>query len=388
MHILSELIKHDLEENNKNCLHFGSGSNDNMAEDSPDTTVPDSTETSQQAVTPVTSEKEEETLNKDNGEPVEDDKSESASSEDEGEIVDDDEKDKTQMDNNENDNEDNAASEKDNKNENEDNDMEAEVEAIAEANKAANEKYTPSQSLLQNSSPYPLIRSVDGISLKKYNPNPSRYSASDLIVPLRGQVDFPIHVTNSGSIVEYSVECKDYDIGFGIRAEREEGVTMVKKEIRQDAHLQAVTGRFLVGSVPCALIFSFDNDYSWFREKKVSYKIKVTPPSIKNIIEGRRTRANAALDVVLDDKKSAESRLEDVSTQHTTLVEEIALLQKQLDDKKKSRGTVEKEENWLKERVQLRDVQQSLLSRRLEEGWEDEVKDDKEDAEKVDRAEI
>jgi hypothetical protein len=81
---------------------------------------------------------------------------------------------------------------------------------------------------LTSSSPYPLIRSVDGISLKRYNPDPSRFSAKDVIVPLRGQLNIPIHVVTSGSVVDYTVESKGFDIGFGIEAEREEGVTVVK----------------------------------------------------------------------------------------------------------------------------------------------------------------
>jgi len=106
--------------------------------------------------------------------------------------------------------------------------QQTEAQAISIATKAADENYQPSQSLLSSSSPYPLIRSVDGISLKTYNSEPSRFSAKDVMVPLRGNLNVPIHVTASGSVVDYVVECKDFDIGFGVIAEREEGVTVVK----------------------------------------------------------------------------------------------------------------------------------------------------------------
>jgi len=247
------------------------------------------------------------------------------------------------------------------------------VEAIALATKTADENFVPSQSLLTSSSPYPLIRSVDGISLKRYNPDPSRFSAKDVIVPLRGELNIPIHVVTSGSVVDYTVESKGFDIGFGIEAEREEGVTVVKEMTRQDSHRSAIKGRFLVGTVPCAIIFTFDNEFSWFREKKVTYKIKVTPPSFDNIYRGRRTRAKAALQVVSKDKESAETRLENVVSKHSTLMQEIERLENELQEQKKSLGVVEKEEKWLKERVQLRDVQEDLLTRRLTEGWEDEA---------------
>mmetsp|Transcript_12727 Transcript_12727/g.18501 ORF Transcript_12727/g.18501 Transcript_12727/m.18501 type:complete len:331 (+) Transcript_12727:99-1091(+) len=263
---------------------------------------------------------------------------------------------------------------------------EEEADAIAEATKAAYENYKPSQSLLKNPSPYPLIRSVDGISLKKYNADPSVFSAKDVIVPLRGKFSVPVHVTSSGSVVDYTVESTNFDVGFGIVAEREEGITVVKEKMRVDSHQKAITGRFLVGSVPCALIFTFDNEYSWFREKKITYKIKITPPSIESVAKGRRARARSALDVVKGDKMSAESRLGRVSTEHVTLLQLIDSIEKELEEKRKSLGVIEKEEHWLKDRVELRIVQENLLTRRLADGWEDESNRD--ESAESERAEI
>ncbi len=149
--------------------------------------------------------------------------------------------------------------------------------------------------------------------------------------------------------------------------------TFEKENLRADAHVQPITGRFLVGSVPCALLFTFDNEYSWFREKKISYTVKITPPSIESISEGRKARAKSALSAVSNDKMSAESRLERVHTEHVALVNVIKSLEKELEEKKKSMGVVMKEETWLKERVELRNVQESLLTKRLTDGWEDEI---------------
>jgi len=115
----------------------------------------------------------------------------------------------------------------------------------------------------------------------------------------------------------------------------------------------------------------------------------VTPPSVENIVTGRRTRAKSALAIVQKDKASAESRLERVSSKHGALLQEIERLDIELQEKRKSLGVVEKESSWLKERVQLRDVQEGLLTRRLVEGWEDEVSkkvDGEED--EVERAEV
>lgn len=265
---------------------------------------------------------------------------------------------------------------------------ELEAKAIAEATASANANYTPPTSTLNSPSPYPLIRSVDGMSLKKYNATPSIFTARDVPVPLRGKFTVPIHVTLGGSIVEYTVASKDYDIGFGIVAEREEGVTVVAPLDRVDAEVKPVNGKFLVGSVPCALIFTFDNEYSWFREKRITYKITVRPPTKENIIAGRKYRAESALKVISTDLTGAEDRLGSVSTKHEELISDVERLEKELEEKKKSLGVVAQEVDGLKKRVQLRSVQEDLLNRRLADGWEDEYELDEEEESEADRAEI
>lgn len=264
--------------------------------------------------------------------------------------------------------------EEDGEEEEEDEDAIAEEEAraIAQATKSADSSYKPPASLLNSASPYPLIRSVDGMSLKKYDSTPAVYLAKKLPIPLRGKINVPIPISIGGSVVEYSVESEDFDIGFGVVAEREEGVTVVSEPTRVDSHLQSVSGKFLVGSVPCALIFTFDNEYSWFREKKITYQITVKPPTKDNVVLGRKLRARAALKIISEDKKSAEERYETAAYKKQELAQEVDRLEKELAEKKKSLGVVEKEESWLKKRVQVRSVQEDLLNRRLADGWEDE----------------
>ena len=124
--------------------------------------------------------------------------------------------------------------------------------------------------------------------------------------------------------------------------------------------------------MPCLLQFDFGNDYSWIREKLVSYKITVTPPSRDSLAAGRRRRAQACLKAVEDDLKTASSRLEAATQQKIFLQEEVAKLMKELEEKKKAWQVSEKEEVWLKERRALRVEQQKLLKHRLQNGWSDE----------------
>eukprot|EP00565_Helicotheca_tamesis_P007359 CAMPEP_0185724716 /NCGR_PEP_ID=MMETSP1171-20130828/1116_1 /TAXON_ID=374046 /ORGANISM="Helicotheca tamensis, Strain CCMP826" /LENGTH=340 /DNA_ID=CAMNT_0028392635 /DNA_START=32 /DNA_END=1054 /DNA_ORIENTATION=- len=249
---------------------------------------------------------------------------------------------------------------------------ELEARAIAQATASADASYVPSPSLLTSPSPHPLLSQVDGPSLKSYAGTESVYMARAVPVPLRGKLDVPIHITTGGSVVEYTIETAAYDISFGITAEREEGITVVKETSRVESHLKPISGKFLVGSVPCALVFSFDNEYSWFREKQVTYKIVVMPPTVENICAGRRRRAKAALKAVSEDKVSAETRLSRASTQRTGLAAEIARMEKELAEKQKSLDVVEKEESWLKNRVELRKTQENMLTGRLDKGWPDE----------------
>jgi len=262
---------------------------------------------------------------------------------------------------------------------------EAEAKAIADATASANASYTPSNALLSNPSPSALVESVDGICISEYNQSPSLFTAHSVPVALRATLDVPIIITNGGSVVEYTVESENYDINFGIKAEREEETTVVNALTRVDTHLESVTGKFLVGTVPCALIFTFCNEFSWFREKKITYCITVTPPSIENIIAGRVKRAESALGVVLEEKTGADTRLERASAKRGGLAEEIERLEKELEEKKKSLDVIEKEEDWLKARVELRGEQERLLKKRLTDGWDDEKKAD---VPKVEQAEF
>lgn len=124
--------------------------------------------------------------------------------------------------------------------------------------------------------------------------------------------------------------------------------------------------------MPCALIFSFDNEYSWFREKRVTYKITVTPPRTTNIIKGRRLRAKKALDVVTNDKKEIEERYETAVSERSTLEKEVNKLEKEIEEKKKTLAKTVREEEWLEKKNKIRSEQIKMLNQRLKKGWADE----------------
>ena len=150
---------------------------------------------------------------------------------------------------------------------------------------------------------------------------------------------------------------------------------------RCDASELPMLGKFLVGTVPCLLQFKFDNEYSWMREKVISYKVTITPPSKDTLIAGRRRRAQACIKAVEDDLKSANERLDNAQQHRSNLEKEIEDLKAQIEQKQKSLTVANTEEKWLVDRVNLRKEQQKLLVDRLELGWEDENQEPEEEEE-------
>lgn len=103
-----------------------------------------------------------------------------------------------------------------------------EAKALAEATATADAAFVPMTSLWNAMTPQPLLSQVDGPSLAKYHGKESVYVGRSVPVGAGKSLRVPIQVSTPGSVVEYSVENKSLDIGFGITAEREQGITIVK----------------------------------------------------------------------------------------------------------------------------------------------------------------
>jgi hypothetical protein len=249
---------------------------------------------------------------------------------------------------------------------------ELEARAVAKAKATADAAFRPSPSILNAASPHVLLEQVDGASLGDYEAKESIYVGRGVPIAAGARLAVPIQVTTPGSVVEYAVELKQYDIGFGITAERDEGVTVVREVSRIDASACPVTQKFLVGTTPCLIQLVFDNEHSWIREKTVSYKLTIAPPSKESLAAGRRRRAAACLKAVEDDLQTASQRLQTTQEQQATLEHKIAKLSAELEETRKASQVAGKELAWLQERRALRLEQQRLLKDRLQNGWKDE----------------
>jgi hypothetical protein len=250
----------------------------------------------------------------------------------------------------------------------------ADNKAVDRAKAAVDSNFRPPASVWNSASANALMQQVDGPSLDTYESKDSIYVARAVPLAAGAKMDVPIHVTAPGSVVEYAVELAAYDIVFSVSAERDDSTTIVREPATVDCASCPITQKFLVGAVPCLIQFHFDNGYSWLREKHVSYKITVTPPSREALAAGRRRRAQACLKAVHEDLQTASTRLQAASQQKAQLQDEVANLMAMLQEKKKAWVIAEKEEAWLKERKALRLEQERLLKERITKGWPDEKK--------------
>ena len=105
---------------------------------------------------------------------------------------------------------------------------EEEAAAIDRATAGADASFRPPPSVLNAPSASALLTRVDGPSLRDYKSSESVYVGRSVPVAAGGLLSIPIGVSAPGSVVECAVELRSHDVRFEIRAEREEGVTVVK----------------------------------------------------------------------------------------------------------------------------------------------------------------
>ena len=103
-----------------------------------------------------------------------------------------------------------------------------EAKAVDKAKATADAAFKPSVSVLNAKTADALISLVDGPEVGTYDAKESVYVGRSIPVGAGKSLSVPIQVLVPGSVVDYSVELSNYDVGLAIDAERDEGVTIVK----------------------------------------------------------------------------------------------------------------------------------------------------------------
>lgn len=221
--------------------------------------------------------------------------------------------------------------------------------------------------------------------LSKYDTNESVYGGQSITIGAGKTFNAPVSVTTAGSIVEYTIEVEAYDLDVGITVQRDSAndnkQTVVKKASRIESS-NPLTQKVLIRKVPCVINFLFDNEFSWFYEKKISYQITVKPPNVKKFVKERNRKVEVYLALldkefkkfsennfrrITDTKKDAIERVGEIETNITKTEELLTKLQKELKETKESLLATNGEEANANSCIEKRQQERNSLLSKLEE---------------------
>lgn len=100
------------------------------------------------------------------------------------------------------------------------------------------------------------------------------------------QVD--VDIKTPGSVIRWQFTTEGFDLGFGVYKRTKDGkqhaakMTPVVHTMRVDSHLVPEDGSVAVKEAGTYVV-RFDNTYSYFRSKKISYLIEVLEPEIEEV---------------------------------------------------------------------------------------------------------
>jgi len=229
-----------------------------------------------------------------------------------------------------------------------------------------------------NTTPAALTRFFDEIDGTSLYGEEATYRCSK--VPVQYALELPIPVLAKGSTVRYAFSTDLNDINFGIYIRNEQPPSSEQTELPQEddsaeqellaterveSNLEPITGSFMVVSAPCVVLLCWDNHYSWFKSKSLSYSVTVKPPSEAQTMASRKQRINIALDNVKVDRSSAQVRLEKVQQSKQDNCSKLALLEAEFKAVTAALVAAEKEEEYLKRRLEFRQQQDDGLKERL-----------------------
>lgn len=185
-----------------------------------------------------------------------------------------------------------------------------------------------------------------------------RYKSSS--VPVKDIFELRVPIPFPSAVLKYSFGTDKYDINFSLLFESARGDCVVLlPERRVNSNVQPHCGEHIFTAAGGFVIFVFDNNYSWWRTKALSYMVSLEPPNQTKLRELKSQNALKQLLRSQEDIQRATRRKARLTSEATELREDRAKLQGQLDKlqdqlKAKSRtlADLEKEDAWLTQRIQ------------------------------------
>ena len=169
---------------------------------------------------------------------------------------------------------------------------------------------------------------------------PLVFRASDML--LQKVFELPIRVTQPGSTILYSFSTVQGDVSFAayfVSVDSRPMETVIEPH-RVPSDVENITGRFKAGREG-TLVIKFDNSFSWFTPKYLTYLIEMSQPTGTIADNHRCNRSRALLNMLIEETPRLSSELlqslkESSSIRSEILDLEVQMkqLQLQIDDKK------------------------------------------------------
>ncbi|KAM3570502.1 hypothetical protein VYU27_007426 [Nannochloropsis oceanica] len=181
--------------------------------------------------------------------------------------------------------------------------------------------------------------------------------------PVRYLFKLPVPVDTAGTHVTYRFASDEFDISFAVfflGVEEDAKMEIVLPAARVNSHQEPVSGDITVHR-PGTVILLWDNTYSWFATKALSYSVHLRYPTGPTAERERGSRARAIVAAAEKDIQKAEEKKRVVQEEAQTLTSEVAqleqqlaLLQTTLSDKKHELSTLHEDALMLHECVHSR----------------------------------
>jgi len=201
---------------------------------------------------------------------------------------------------------------------------------------------------------------------------PQSFKASSIEVTY--DLELPISITIPGSRVKYAFGTEGGDISFGLFIQppgaaknsknNEEDDTELLEITRVASDKDPITGTITIPAA-CTLLFYFDNHYSWFKAKKLSYSVSLLPPSEEQIKKLRGERFKDIRSKFVADKEKGEARLTALTDATGKLTKKVEELSRQLKEASTHLAVTTKEEKALNDKIAIRNAQIKGLDERL-----------------------
>lgn len=177
---------------------------------------------------------------------------------------------------------------------------------------------------------------------------PITWQAKEFPVQIHHEVKVP---AIAGSTVKFSFSTQNGDINFSLQYITNKNMTeIIREAIREPSHIEAIKGSYKA-DYDGVFVFVFDNSYSWFTDKLLTYNIQLVQVRILTTIllyccvlienffiqpafamadANRAKQCRKLLSSMSEESKKAKLQLISAKERHVTLISDIASLESRI----------------------------------------------------------